>query len=117
MRGGQQPAFHPADADASSTGQVRILWNKRQLPLEVVTMPRLAEFLDQVLGDPVLDRTGLSGRFDYTPESADPDSPDPKVDLASSVLDFLQELRLTADQRSSRNFSDRWCGKAVAELT
>lgn len=95
-RGGKRPGFHPTgDANPSSTGRVRILWSKRQWALEAVTMPELAKFLsDHVLGAPVLDRTGLSGRFDYTPESADPDSPDPKVDLASSALNFIQELHL-----------------------
>ena len=93
-RGGKQPAFRPANAAPSSTGRVRILWAKRQLVLEAVTMPQLADFLSHTLGAPVMDRTGLNGRFDYTPEGADPDSPDPSVDLAASALNFIQQLHL-----------------------
>jgi uncharacterized protein (TIGR03435 family) len=92
--GGGKPGFHETSAANSSTGHVRILWNKRQLALDAATMPQLAKFLSGVLGAPVLDQTGLTGRFDYTPERADPDSPDPSVDMAAAALNFVRELHL-----------------------
>ena len=92
--GGRQPGFHETSAAPSSAGQVRIFWNKRQLALDAVTMPQLAKFLSGVLGAPVLDQTGLSGRFDYTPERTDPDSPDPKIDMVAAALNFVHELHL-----------------------
>jgi uncharacterized protein (TIGR03435 family) len=97
-RGGKQPAFHPAGAGAPSAGRVRLVWSKRQFALEAATMQELADFLSGVLGGPVLDRTGLRGRFDYTPKSADPDAPDPTVDLTSSALSFLQDLHLKLER-------------------
>lgn len=98
-RGSKQPAFHLTDAAASSAGRVRILWSKRQLALEAATMPQLAEFLSgHVLGAPVLDRTGLSGRFDYAPENTAPDAPDPAVDLVPAALNFIEDIHLTLER-------------------
>ncbi len=93
--GGRKPGFHETSAANLSTGHVRVFRNgKRQLSLDAVTMPQLAKFLSGALGAPVLDQTGLTGRFDYTPENTGPDSPDPSVDMAAAALHFVQELHL-----------------------
>jgi uncharacterized protein (TIGR03435 family) len=92
--GGGALALRSTDAGVS-TEQVRILWSKRKWALEAITMTEFAEYLSShVFGVPVFDRTGLGGRFDYTPEAADPFAPDPRVDLVSSAISFIQELHL-----------------------
>ncbi len=94
--GGLRPAFHPTDAAPSVAGRVNIRWGERQWTLRAATMAQLAEALSQrgLGGVPVLNRTGLGGRFDYAPENADPNAPDPNVDAASSALNFVRQLHL-----------------------
>lgn len=48
---------------------------------KAIPIPLLARFLGQTLGRPVIDKTGLTGRYDievrWTPESAPLDLPPP----------------------------------------
>jgi bla regulator protein blaR1 len=63
-----------------------------------VPMPLLARFLGQMLGRPVIDKTGLTGRYDidarWTPESVPPElppgAPVPEAD-GPSLFTALQE--------------------------
>jgi uncharacterized protein (TIGR03435 family) len=84
----------PLPADSSdSGGSYGSIGRTDQWVLYDTTMPELARFASSyVLHRPVLDRTGLTGAFDY--RSA-PDAPDaPPVDHSSSFLQLLNEVGL-----------------------
>jgi len=99
-RNGKPPAFPPTSADSSSPGDGSIFWRgRRRWVMYAATMPQLALYLSHhVLGAPVLDRTELSGRFDYEQSQPDLDPADRDGDFASvftsSFLRFIQELQL-----------------------
>ncbi len=58
-------------------------------------MPQLAKFAaDFSLQAPVLDRTGLTGSFDYDQPTADPDSEANYAVNSSSFLRLIPELGL-----------------------
>jgi bla regulator protein blaR1 len=65
---------------------------------KAISIPLLARFLGQTLGRPVIDKTGLTGRYDidarWTPESLPldlpPGAPVPEVD-GPSLFTALQE--------------------------
>jgi uncharacterized protein (TIGR03435 family) len=103
-RNGKPPAFHPTSADPSSPGDGSIFWRgRRQWVIDAATMPQLAQYLSaHVLGAPVLDRTELSGRFDYKQSQPDVDPADRDGDFASvftaSCLRFIQELQLNLER-------------------
>jgi uncharacterized protein (TIGR03435 family) len=62
-------------------------------------MPQLAQHLSaHVLGAPVLDRTELSGRFDYKQSQPSQDKADPDDNLSSSFLRFIRELGLKLER-------------------
>ena len=109
----KRPALHPTDVDLSSPrapyGRIHFRqWRDcgsgrcpaGEWALEAATMADVAGYAsaNALGGTPVLDRTGLSGAFDYKQSRADVDSADRDVDfasaLASSFLNFLQELHL-----------------------
>jgi uncharacterized protein (TIGR03435 family) len=79
----------------------------RTLRLEAVnqSLREVAEMYTRVLGRPVLDRTGLQGRFDFTVEyDADTDAPGAFTELAGpAVFRAFQEqvgLRFIATKGS-----------------
>jgi len=112
----KRPAFHPTGVDPSSPGapygrisfrQWRDCGSGRcpagEWVLEAATMADVAWFASaNALGRaPVLDRTGLSGAFDYKQSRADVGSAadaDFASALASSFLNFLQELHLKLER-------------------
>ena len=88
-----------ADADPSadrksfgSIGYVGGRWS-----LFATTMPQLAKFAsDYVLHAPVLDRTGLTGAFDYKQRAADPE---PNYsDNSDSFLRWMPEIGLKLER-------------------
>jgi len=99
---GKPPAFHPAVADPSSPKAPgsRIIYRREgHWVIDAATMPQLAQYLSEsVLGAPVLDRTELSGRFDYTQRQPALDPTDPNEDLSSSFQRFLEELQLKLER-------------------
>lgn len=112
----KRPALHPANVDPSSPrapyGRIHFRqWRDcgsgrcpaGEWVLEAATMADVAwcASANALGGTPVLDRTGLSGAFDYKQSRADVDS-EADVDfasaLASSFLNFLQELHLKLER-------------------
>lgn len=108
------PAFHPTSVESSSlrtrVGSVHWL-GLRQWVLDAATMADVADYAAVVLGGvPVLDRTGLSGPFDYKqvpteaykPNRSDMSQAERENEfqsaLSSSFLNFLQELHLTLER-------------------
>jgi len=61
---------------------------------ENISMPQLAERLSQWLERPVLDRTGLSGSFDFEYKSGDEDTYASSTDVESSVINSLKGIGL-----------------------
>jgi uncharacterized protein (TIGR03435 family) len=101
-RNGKPPAFHPTGADPSSpraSGSRSVYRRGGQWTLDAATMPELAQHLSaHVLGAPVLDRTELSGRFDYKQSQPSLDPADPNDNLNSSFLRFVRELGLKLER-------------------
>jgi uncharacterized protein (TIGR03435 family) len=56
-----------------------------------VSMPTLAERLSRYMGRPVLDRTGITGLFDFKYAY---NSDDPKPDVISTIITSMQEIGL-----------------------
>jgi uncharacterized protein (TIGR03435 family) len=113
----KQPALHPTTVDLSSPRAPYGLIHFRhwrdcgsgrcpagEWVLEAATMADVARYasMNALSGTPVLDRTRLSGAFDYKQSRADVDSEDRDADfasaLASSFLSFLQELHLKLER-------------------
>jgi uncharacterized protein (TIGR03435 family) len=63
--GKQAPELSPAKEGAAT--DIRLA-GRRQLIFQAVDMSRLANYLHQILRVPVLDHTGIKGRFDFTLE-------------------------------------------------
>jgi uncharacterized protein (TIGR03435 family) len=92
--------FPAAGADPSpdpysfgSIGYVRAKWG-----IFATSMPQLAKFAsDFVLHVPVLDRTELSGRFDYTQRWPDAE-PKYEGDQSGSFRSYLQEAGLKLER-------------------
>lgn len=111
--GSKPPAFHSTSVDASSPAALdgSIYGSIRQWVLHGATMADVAQFAStHILGVPVLDRTGLSGRFDYKQSPTEPYKPSrPDMSQAesysefssayhSSFMNFLQELHLRLER-------------------
>jgi uncharacterized protein (TIGR03435 family) len=100
MKGG--PKFHESAADASpilSLGGPRA-WNR--LKVTAGTMAQLATQLSvyQEIGRPVIDKTGLTGRYDYAMKSAvgTPSTDDPEVESTFAALQDQLGLKLEASK-------------------
>jgi uncharacterized protein (TIGR03435 family) len=79
-----KPALHPAP-DAEGPG--RPSGSGGELSVKGMSMAEFAEFLAGPLGVPVIDRTGLTGRFDFTVSAkfAQPD------DTQGAIFDTLED--------------------------
>lgn len=77
----------PKDALADSRGNIGA---NGQAFGEDVSMTFLAELLTRKLGLPVLDRTGLTGKYDFELASDDPEN----KDMVSAVFDAMHRLGL-----------------------
>jgi uncharacterized protein (TIGR03435 family) len=93
-RSGKPLALQPAAANPSWNG---LGYNDGQWIMRSMGMPQLASFANDMLSAPVLDRTELSGLFDYKERDAD----EPPVyggDRSDSFQRFLHEFGLKLER-------------------
>jgi len=93
QKGKKPPAFTPTTIDLSEARGPAfdsIIPHGQQWELRAATMPELALSLSGVLGSPVLDQTGLSGRYDYKQRVISPDAIGPNV--VDSFMPLFAEL-------------------------
>jgi uncharacterized protein (TIGR03435 family) len=100
-RSGKALALHPSEvpsqaaADVASFGSIGYVGGR--WGIYATSMPQLAKFAsDYVLHAPVLDRTELSGSFDY--KQRQPDAEPNYSDNADSFLRFIPELGLKLER-------------------
>jgi uncharacterized protein (TIGR03435 family) len=87
--------------ESSSEGDPVMKPNRTLMTAERVTMPWFAETLTNPLRSPVVDQTGLSGRYDFTidiSKYATPDTPPEEMTRALSEC-LQQELGLRVEAR------------------
>jgi uncharacterized protein (TIGR03435 family) len=60
------PKLHPSESDGESTTK----GNKLSIEVKNTSMAQLADLLTNPLGRPVMDETGLKGRYDFTVDLA-----------------------------------------------
>ena len=64
-----------------------------KLKLRGASLAELASRLSGTLGTPVLDHTGLTGRYDFEQRSIEPD-PEQRMDFVAAYLSMLKEMNL-----------------------
>jgi uncharacterized protein (TIGR03435 family) len=96
QKGKKPPAFTPTTIDLSEargTAFLSIGRHGQQWEFRAATMPELASFLSRALGSPVLDQTGLSGKYDYKQRVINPDAIG--LDANAPFMAFFSELHLS----------------------
>jgi uncharacterized protein (TIGR03435 family) len=94
------PKFHESEGEGESSFQT----GKASATAKRVAMPQFAEQLSGPLRMPVLDMTGLKGRYDFMVDLLPyaPERPDSPVDIIAIVITALQEqLGLKVESRKS----------------
>jgi uncharacterized protein (TIGR03435 family) len=100
MAGKQPPNLDPAKAGEKNAIRLN---DRRQVVFQNVTMSDLANYLRSMWGDPVVDRTGLTGHFDFSIEpnsfaDASGESFSARIRPAIEALGFrVQALKLSRD--------------------
>ena len=56
------------------------------------TMPQLARYLDDIVGAPVVDRTGLTGNWDFDVQWSTPTLADPRAELRTPPVESIAGL-------------------------